>query len=168
MPTSQPSSIPRVLELARAVNPDSVLDVGSGFGKYGFLLREYLECWQGRLCPREWKKHIDAVEIFGPYTRLPWYKDIYNVIFVADACSMLDKVAEYDLVLIADAIEHMTRDDGRRLLGAAKRYIVTTPAYPIGQGEAFGNKAETHVSLWEPSDFQKAQIIDGIVIGWKA
>ena len=32
----------------RYSNPSSVLDIGTGFGKYGLLCREYLELWDGR------------------------------------------------------------------------------------------------------------------------
>jgi hypothetical protein len=36
------------MDLIISVKPFSFLDVGSDFGKYGILCREYLELWDGR------------------------------------------------------------------------------------------------------------------------
>ena len=47
--------------------PDSILDVGMGFGKYGFLSRKYLELFDGREKLNDWKRIIDSIEIFGNY-----------------------------------------------------------------------------------------------------
>jgi len=33
------------MELITLTNPQCILDVDAGFGKYGFLSREYLELW---------------------------------------------------------------------------------------------------------------------------
>lgn len=43
LPSSQYYHISKILELIIAIDPSSVLDVGTGFGKYGVLCREYLE-----------------------------------------------------------------------------------------------------------------------------
>jgi hypothetical protein len=54
MPTSHPYQLNEIIDLAMKVDPKSVLDVGVGFGKYGVLLREYLELWDGRDRYRDW------------------------------------------------------------------------------------------------------------------
>ena len=36
------------MDINIALKPFSILDIGSGFGKYGVLCREYLELWDGR------------------------------------------------------------------------------------------------------------------------
>lgn len=43
MPMSAYHCLPYVLELLITARPARVLDAGAGFGKYGFLLREYLD-----------------------------------------------------------------------------------------------------------------------------
>ena len=48
MPSSQHYHISKIMDLIISVKPFSVLDVGSGFGKYGVLCRKYLELWDGR------------------------------------------------------------------------------------------------------------------------
>lgn len=50
MPTSHPNQINEIIQIAELLRPASVLDVGVGYGKYGFLLREYLEANQRGKC----------------------------------------------------------------------------------------------------------------------
>lgn len=42
MPTSHFYQLDQLTELIFILNPKSILDIGVGFGKYGFLAREYL------------------------------------------------------------------------------------------------------------------------------
>ena len=41
MPTSQPYQLGAIMELVVRAQPKSVLDVGVGFGKYGYLVRSH-------------------------------------------------------------------------------------------------------------------------------
>ena len=68
MPTSYPHQINEIVRLVLAVNPASLLDIGVGFGKYGFLAREYLELfgeseqyakWKRRALPGLWGDFIE-------------------------------------------------------------------------------------------------------------
>jgi hypothetical protein len=153
------------------MDPDSVLDVGSGFAKFGFLLREFLEVWQGRLHPKEWEKRIDAIEVWKPYTQLPWYPILYNRVVVANVMSRLKLVRSYDLVLMIDLIEHLKKEDGKRLLEAARHWIVATPAYKRPQEARFHNKHERHLSYWGPGNFRQKQIVGApeqrMTIAWE-
>jgi len=71
MPSSAPDHIPAVLKHVMKLQPKRVLDVGVGYGKWGFLLREYLESWNDRVHPEDWEITITGVEVWEPYTRLP-------------------------------------------------------------------------------------------------
>lgn len=51
MPTSRPHQINKILELIILTAPESLLDIGPGFGKYGFLARGYCARAQGALRP---------------------------------------------------------------------------------------------------------------------
>lgn len=42
MPTSHSNQLNEIVQIAELLSPTSVMDVGVGNGKYGFLLREYL------------------------------------------------------------------------------------------------------------------------------
>jgi len=168
MPSGRPNIISPVIDLIMRINPDSILDVGSGFGKWGFLLREYLEVWQGRLCPKDWKKRIDAIEIFKEYTKLPWYDIIYNNIYNQDITKNNEILANYDLILFMDVIEHIKKEEGLKMLKKAKHYIISTPNYISGQGTMFGNIYETHISQWSQNDFKESLIInDRWIIGYQ-
>jgi hypothetical protein len=50
------------MDLVTTLNPDSVMDIGAGFGKYGVLCREYLELWDGRQDYSNFKRRIDGVD----------------------------------------------------------------------------------------------------------
>lgn len=52
--------------MLRRINLESVLDVGVGFGRWGFSIREFLEAWAGRPLTIQWKLRIDVIEAFSP------------------------------------------------------------------------------------------------------
>lgn len=167
MPTSSVDKIPLVIHKAIEWQPRSVLDVGSGFGKYGLLLREYLELWGNR--PQKetvpyykrgaWKCRIDAVEIWAEYIDAPWFGHVYDHVVRRPAEDFLSelKPREYDMILMADVIEHHERSAGERVLALAeakaKHVIVTCPDGLAPRGMLFGNPNEAHLSTWVPSDF---------------
>jgi hypothetical protein len=70
MPSSSWKHISKTIEQIWDISPTSVLDIGIGFGKWGFLLREYLEVCQGRYQKSEWCIKIDGIEIFEPYIQI--------------------------------------------------------------------------------------------------
>ncbi len=157
MPTSHPQQINEVMELIISTNPQSMLDVGIGFGKYGFLSREYLELWDGRESYNDWKRQIDGVEIFEEYIT-PIQKQIYSQIFVGNALDIVpDLKTKYDLILLMDVIEHFTKEDGEKLLRdcmkVGRNVIISTPKDIGSQGDAFDNHYESHISQWRDEDF---------------
>lgn len=140
------------MELVQITRPKSLLDIGVGFGKFGFLCREYLELWDGRNVYDDWQHRIDGIEVFEKYIT-PVHKKIYDNIYIGDALSVLPGLdTTYDLVLLIDVIEHFTIEDGQRLLeicsSHSKACIVSTPHNASSQGDCFGNSYETHRSQW--------------------
>ena len=67
MPSSQYRQISKIMDLVITLKPNSILDIGAGFGKYGLLCREYLELWDGRQIYSQFLRRIDAVEVFKNY-----------------------------------------------------------------------------------------------------
>ena len=88
MPTSQPYQLGSILELVVRSKPQSVLDIGVGFGKYGYLVREYLEIWGEGDQYDQWLRTIDGVEVFEPYIRKV-QRTVYNDIFIGNATELL-------------------------------------------------------------------------------
>jgi hypothetical protein len=158
MPTSDYHQISDVLHVIEQVGPAHVLDVGVGFGKWGFLCREILDVYYERVQPESWTTVIDGIEIYEPY-RNPTWSLAYNTIHIGDAREIVPQLGRYDLVICSDVIEHFTKPDGVALIDELLRHapivIVTTPAGEAPQGAAYGNVHETHLSSWTRADLRK-------------
>ena len=162
MPSSQHYHISKIMDLITIIDPRSVLDVGTGFGKYGILCREYLELWDGRQQYSDFKRRIDGVEAFSPYIT-PLHNYVYDNLYVEDMRELVAKLDySYDLVLLIDVLEHLSTPDGKllleRLLSKNLGILVSTPKDPSDQKNAFGNTFETHKSRWTKKDISKLVI----------
>jgi hypothetical protein len=158
MPASHYYQMNEIAELAFIKAPKSILDIGVGFGKYGVLLREYLDVWNERYSRDQWQTRIDGIEVFKEYIS-PLHKFIYNQIYFGNALEVLPKLEHrYDLILLIDVLEHFSHDQGLKLLEycqqRAKSVIVSTPKRFLKQKDVFGNVFETHQSWWKESDFR--------------
>lgn len=162
MPFSQSTQISTIVQYAEELQPLSVLDLGTGMGQYGFLLRTNLEHEnlfevdgaQGRLRPREdWRIRIDGVEGCEGYMT-PVHAYAYNNMTISNVLEALPKIGDqsYDLVLGIDILEHFTTEDGLVFLDHCKRItkraaLISTPKNFYAQ-EVEANPYENHRSLW--------------------
>jgi 2-polyprenyl-3-methyl-5-hydroxy-6-metoxy-1,4-benzoquinol methylase len=162
MPFSQSTQISTIVKYAEELQPLSILDLGTGMGQYGFLLRTNLENEhlfevtgaQGRLRPREdWRIKIDGVEGCTGYMT-PVHAYAYNTMTNSDVLEALPKIGDssYDLVLAVDILEHLTTHDGLVFLDHCKRVakraaLISTPKIFHPQ-EVEANPFENHRSLW--------------------
>ena len=162
MPTSSFRTIPIIIKVARDIQPASILDIGLGFGKYGYLLREYLDVQAGkdgspRYSREQWNVVIDGVEIYEDYIT-DLQRAVYNTIHIGDIRSTVAGLSTYDLILMCDVIEHIPKEEARDLLArlsrkARRALLITTPDGHYEQGEVYDNPAERHVSEWTAADF---------------
>jgi len=167
MPTSDYSLISSIIDIVFKAKPRTVLDIGIGFGKYGFLFREYLDIY-GHTSLDDykssgWKTRIDGIEIYEPYI-LAHHRFLYSNLYIGDVCELLPKLEDYDLIFIGDVLEHLPQKKGRSLIETMKRkakYVIF--AVPLGrhweQVGAFGNQNETHQTEYFESDFSFAKLI---------
>src|SRR5258708_650097 len=103
--TSNAMQISFVLEVIRQLNPNSVLDIGCGSGKYGVLMREYLP-----------NAHLDGIEGFAAYIT-DIHRATYDHIYEANAMEFVPKLDHrYDLAMMIDMFEHLTLDQGAQIL----------------------------------------------------
>ena len=155
MPISYPGALSHVGFRIIQLKPRSILDVGCGFGLWGFLSRMYTDLDERRLQREHWKVIIDAIEIFSTYIG-PIQRELYTHVFVGDAMKVLPQLGSYDLAICGDMIEHLTRADGLQLIQLmkqrCKRFFVITPARWIEQGTVFGNPHERHIYRWTRED----------------
>lgn len=140
MPTSLHAQIPTVLSILEALKPESVLDIGCGWGKYGALIKEYIPS----------AKKIDAIEGFEDYLT-PLHDYVYDKIYVENILDFNPDI--YDVYLMIDVIEHMEKEEGIKLVkGLPNSKIVSTPMFWVPQGAEHGNELEVHKCLWTKDD----------------
>lgn len=164
MPVARPSVIPFVcnwLKDKTIKDIQSVLDVGSGFGIWGFLTRQYIQIWQPGITREQyenWKDNmrVDSIEYVDFYnTNLQ--KVIYNNLYVGDVMQWMPKLGWYDLIIMGDLLEHLPKEDGKKLLGYARErcrwLIILTPNYFSKGNAIMGNESEQHQCVWKKEDF---------------
>lgn len=156
MPTSDLYNITPILTVVSNLKPNTILDIGCGFGKYGMLMREYLELWQERLHPESWQTKIIGIDAFAEYHN-PIWDFIYNYVHIGDAQIILPTLESFDLILIADVIEHFDKQNAINLvnicLSKAEVVIISTPREFYAQGDSFGNNYEIHRCIFQLQDF---------------
>lgn len=161
MPFSQSSQISPILSFVEKEQPLSVLDVGTGFGQYGFLARTNLEHMNlfevdgpnsRRREKSEWKIVIDGIEAFPKYIT-PVHDYAYDAIFKGDALDVLPNMTrKYDMVLAIDILEHFDKEQGLKFLSylsqvSSRSVLISTPKDFIEQ-ESEANPFENHRSFW--------------------
>ncbi|MBN1622150.1 MAG: hypothetical protein JW871_06125 [Endomicrobiales bacterium] len=157
MPTSHPYQLNEIIWAIIESKPKSILDIGIGFGKYGFLSREYLDILSGRY--DKWQIEIEGIEGFEKYIT-PVHKFIYNKIHIGNALEVINKLEKtYDLILLIDVLEHFEYSEGIQLLNRcsekAKNILVSLPKIMAQQGESFENPLEIHKFAYKKKHFDQ-------------
>lgn len=151
MPSSYPHNISRLLATIIPINPRSIYDVGVGYGKWGTLLREYLDNYDREV-------RIDGCEIFAEYiVKAP--PTAYDAVDIGDWLEVKPLAESYDLVLMIDVLEHFSPTAAVEALEKALTYsntvLISTPIdYP--QGVVNGNEHERHISEWTAAKLERA------------
>lgn len=142
MPSSYVQNVTPIIWECMDLAPTSVLDIGAGYGKYGWLLREYIDDFRGNVT-------IDAVEFWPEYMNRSGAGAVYDRVFPGAWPVRVDR--RYDLVLMIDVLEHFEDEAGAKALEAAlavsDRVLVSTPL-GFAQGPVDGNELEAHRSEW--------------------
>ncbi len=160
MPTSTYSHIPTVILYLQKIMPSSILDVGCGNGKMGFIARDFLDVMLGqRYKSEEWKVLIDGIEIFPDYIQ-DHQKSIYDNIYIGDAFEIIDSLKKYDLIILGDVLEHFEKQRAWEFLDKCAEHSNTYIILNIPLGEKwtqeaiYGNPYERHLSFWNYQDFE--------------
>jgi hypothetical protein len=143
------------VEHAVRLQPRRILDIGFGFGKWGFLLREALDFVGGRVAREDWQVTIDGIDARGNSSPVPGW--VYDDVRIGDALELVGELEPYDLVVMGDVIEHFDKAVGvsllRALLAKNRNVLLTTP-YAFFEQEIEGNPWERHRSHWTIDDFR--------------
>jgi len=160
MSTSNWQNISYNINLVKFINPQKILDVGVGFGRWGILFREFLEVWGDNNYKGKWKRIIDGIEIFPDYI-LPYHSYFYDNIIIGNALEHLSIMKQqYDLINLGDVVEHFEKNEGYELIDLClKKSRYTLINIPIGknweQDEVNMNEFEKHRSQWFIKDFKR-------------
>lgn len=156
MTCSRPYVLEAVCNRIIEKNPMSVLDIGIGFGKFGFLAREYTDVRLGRYFDRQTR--IDGIEIFEKYVT-PLQQQIYDNIYIGNAIEILPTLDKYDMMICSDMLEHVNEKDGVFLLDAIEKKsrfaMIVTPIRVLQQEALYNNEYEKHISSWSKETLSK-------------
>ena len=161
MPSSIYHHISDIVGVLRTLHPSSFLDVACGFGRWGFLAREYCDIFEARYEKQHWQTRIDAVEIFENYI-CPHHRYIYDHIYITPIEKFVVDMPKYDVIYVGDLIEHLSKPIALNILSALAAHAnqAMIVGVPLGstwpQGEVLGNPFEAHVSVWSPNDLRSA------------
>ena len=140
------------------VRGDRLLDLGCGYGHWGHLTRTHYAESQSRPIS------ITGVDLFDGNVSFCQSLGIYDEVVLADVVAYVSGLpsASFDTVIAVELIEHLTREDGVRLLTELDRItrkvaILSTPNFPALRGGGHTklgfNEWEHHLSQWTPRDF---------------
>jgi hypothetical protein len=157
MPSSAPVFNDEIGAIIMSEQPKTALDVGIGFGLYGYMMRQYADVIWGRIKPDEWACRITGVEAFPEYIH-DASRYIYDEIIERPIEDVVELLPTFDLIFCGDMIEHLPKEQGAWVLNCfrkiSKRLVVKVPlGLDWEQGEVFGNKYEEHKSVWTELDF---------------
>jgi hypothetical protein len=159
MPTSPYCHIGAIVNFLMRIRPSSILDVGLGNGKIGFIARDLLDVMLGeRFRREEWQVKIDGIEVFPDYIQ-EHQRAIYDSIFIGDALQIIDDLGKYDLIVLGDVVEHFEKAAAWEFLDKcanhSTRYMMI--CIPLGdkwtQPDIYGNEYERHRSFWNRDEF---------------
>jgi hypothetical protein len=160
MPSSTYEHIKTLAGFLYRTRPESILDVGVGYGKIGFVARDVLDVMVGKCYRRrDWRTRIDGIEVFDDYIQ-EHQQAIYNNLYIGDAFELIDSLGTYDMVILGDVLEHFDKPRSLEFLDKcaahAQRHIAIF--IPLGsrweQAAVFGNPFEAHRSFWDLGDFE--------------
>jgi len=127
--TSHYENIPQIIEWIIQEDPKTVVDIGFGHGKYGFLTKEYLEIRPELLDGQKHSVILTGIEAFRDgITELQ--RNIYDIIMVQEI-EQTNLNIHFDLALWIDVLEHLEHDQAievmKRNAMKAKTHLISTP-----------------------------------------
>ena len=160
MPTSPYAHLYSLVLYLDSIRPTSILDVGLGNGKLGFIARDLLDVMYGERYHRsQWQLQLDGIEVFADYIQ-DHQRAIYDDIFIGDAFDIIDGLGDYDMIIMGDVLEHFDKQKGADFMDRCFRHTNAAVSLfvPLGNGwrqEAiYGNPYETHRSAWYLEELQ--------------
>jgi len=113
-----------------------------------------------------------GVELFKPYLQETRKARIFDDYIFADIREIEFKEDSFDAVLALDVLEHLTKEDGYRIIRKMQRWarmkvIIFTPNGFVLQNAYDNNPFQIHISGWTTSEFERMGFRVYGVNGWK-
>ena len=131
-------------------NTESILDLGCGQGNPMKLIKKRA------------KKIVysEGVELFKPYIKQCLKEKIFSRVARQDVRNISYPDKSFDVVLLDEIIEHLTKKEAWRLVNKAekiakKQIIIATPIGPCYHPAVDGNELQLHKSYFYPEEFKK-------------
>jgi len=148
----------------------TVLDVGCGRGKWGYLIRVQWWCTKDGKVENE-PEYLVGVDVYLPFLETVKRHQVYDDVILCDAARLPFKNHSFDSVLASDILEHLPKEKGKSLLFNIDRIsrrtaVITTPHFvrkrpghlcPEGY-----NPYEAHLSNWS---IKKLRSLGYVVFG---
>ena len=143
------------------------LDVGCGYGKWGYLLKKHANL-PGKL------PYVVGIDIFEPHVCSLSKEGIYDEVITGNATSLPFADKSFDSVIACEIIEHLSREDGYLLIRELKRVakycvVVSTPSFQCIRGgnntlDGF-NPYEAHRYIYSYQGFRSLGFTQIIGVG---
>jgi SAM-dependent methyltransferase len=137
-----------------------VLDVGCGYGEWGFFIRTRKAGFP----------YMIGVDIWLPHLKKLCNLEVYNELLQVKIPHVPFKEKSIDVSLACEILEHLPKSVGYQLLEEleriSRRLIIVS--YPLSwpQEEIYGNPYEKHISEWQPRELikygYKVKVIDAV------
>lgn len=139
-----------------------VLDVGCGFGEWGFLIRTR----------KDGSPFLIGVDIWHPHLMRLCGLNVYTALVHVRLPFLPFRDKSVDVSLACEILEHLPKSSGYQLLEEIERIsrklvIVSTPlGWP--QDEIYGNPHEKHISEWHPRELVQlgysVKVVDAVAL----
>jgi len=124
-----------------------ILDVGCGFGDWGFFIRTR----------KSGVPYLIGLDIWRPYLEKVCLLKVYDDLIQVKLPQIPLKEKSVDISLACEILEHLPKSDGYELLRELERVtremVVASAPLNLPQGEIHGNPFQKHISEWLPKDF---------------
>lgn len=127
----------------------TILDVGVGFGIWGYLMRVLRK-----------PSLLVGIDVDLNYLLASKEHNIYECLALASASSLPFREKVFDYVLAIEVIEHLPKGDGERMLTELERVckrkiMLTTPNGYLEQHPCVAPESEIHKSGWSAEELRR-------------
>lgn len=108
------------VRLLLEVDPSRVLDVGTRFGRWGALVREFCDERHGRRHRENWRTRVERIAPAEATEEYQWL--LYDAMRVGDPADLLEKMDDHwDLIVMEEALPGVSDERACRVLERALR-----------------------------------------------